>query len=166
MQATAQIIQFRPALASKKATAPVAQIESDSNRPISVTAKNECDRASRKQPWRMARLKTEFYYAYLKFATSLSFAQNCGVPETLLFAKMTLHDRGPIVDKYRAAVVEQLLTPAPDVEAVHWKRRIIANDFAYVGDDKTAVEEAIAADVAFLKAHPARQGASKKLEQS
>jgi hypothetical protein len=56
---------------------------------------------------------------------------------------------------------KHLLTPAPDVASVNWKRHKLRR--SYVGVKKELVEKAIAVDIAFLDAHPARNSRAKKL---
>jgi hypothetical protein len=53
--------------------------------------------------------------------------------------------------------VKKLLTPAPDLRAVTWKRAQLAGRrFSHLPTRKERVERAIADDVAFLDAHPTR----------
>jgi hypothetical protein len=61
------------------------------------------------------------------------------------------------VDKWREAVAKKLLTPAPDLDAITWKRaKLKSSDFPHLPVKKERVERAIADDVAFLEAHPTR----------
>ena len=62
--------------------------------------------------------------------------------------------RDLLVTAYRLALVEQMLTPAPDMDAVAWKKRAFANGLTCWPISKDEAEEAIAADLDFLKAHP------------
>jgi hypothetical protein len=53
--------------------------------------------------------------------------------------------------------VKQLLTPAPDLAAITWKRAQLAGSgFGHLPIKAPRVEQAIAGDVAFLAAHPTR----------
>jgi hypothetical protein len=62
-----------------------------------------------------------------------------------------------LVDRWREALVKQLLTPAPDLMSVTWKKAALAQgQYRYVGVSDQRIERAIA-DLAFLTAHPARQ---------
>ena len=63
------------------------------------------------------------------------------------------------LDSYRAALNKQLLTPAPDVASVNWKRRELKS----YGVKKELVEKVIADDIAFLDAHPTRTSRANKL---
>lgn len=54
--------------------------------------------------------------------------------------------------------MKQLLTPAPNVAAVVWKRaKLGARDFSHLPTKRERVERMIDDDVAFLAAHPVRQ---------
>jgi len=64
-----------------------------------------------------------------------------------------------LVDRYRDALNKQLLTPAPDVASVNWKRRELKS----YGVKKEIVEKAIADDIAILDAHPTRNSRANKL---
>ncbi|WP_426442219.1 hypothetical protein [Bradyrhizobium genosp. P] len=71
------------------------------------------------------------------------------------------------VDKWREAVVKQLLTPAPDGLAVAWKRaRLASSDFAYLPTKAERIERVIADDVAFLQAHPTRRSIAASRQSS
>jgi hypothetical protein len=73
-------------------------------------------------------------------------------------------DRGPNVERWRAALVRQLLTPAPDVAAVAWKRaKLSGGDFLYLPVKPDRVERAIADDDAFLTSHPTRTKGPRKM---
>jgi len=62
------------------------------------------------------------------------------------------------VEKYRAALVKQLLTPARDVASVKWKQMALARgQHRYTDVKPERIDRAIADDLAFLAAHPVRQ---------
>ena len=65
-----------------------------------------------------------------------------------------------ILESYREALNKQLLTPAPDMSSVNWKR----HKKTEYGVKKELVEKAIADDIAFLDAHPARTSRANKLD--
>jgi hypothetical protein len=73
------------------------------------------------------------------------------------------HDlRWDTLANWRAALVRQLLTPAPDIAAVNWKRATFFSDQHRFGDvQPERIEQAIRADLAFLAAHPTRRAAKK-----
>lgn len=63
-------------------------------------------------------------------------------------------NRFSLLDAWREAVVKQLLTPAPNVAAVAWKRaKFSGRDFRYLPVKPERVERIIADDKAFLAAH-------------
>ena len=81
------------------------------------------------------------------------------MPEGRFRPAVNRDDWSPIVDRYRKALVEQLLTPAWDVASVTWKRAVLAHNDYVIGPYVKAerVEKAIADDLTFLAAHPVRQ---------
>jgi hypothetical protein len=67
-----------------------------------------------------------------------------------------------LVEKWREAVAKQLLTPAPDLGAITWKRaKLKSGDFDHLPVKEPRVEQAIADDEAFLAAHPTRKPSGK-----
>jgi hypothetical protein len=64
----------------------------------------------------------------------------------------------PVLERYRAAIGKQFLTPAPDAASVKWKQMAVAGGkHHYTGVKSERIERAIADDLAFLAAHPVRQ---------
>jgi hypothetical protein len=69
-----------------------------------------------------------------------------------------------LVDRWREALVKQLLTPAPDLMSVTWKKAALAQgQYRYVGVPDQRIERAIAEDLAFLAAHPIRHNKSEAI---
>jgi hypothetical protein len=66
--------------------------------------------------------------------------------------------RSFVLESYRDALGRQLLTPAPDVAAVIWKRQ--HKNESCLDIELADIEKAIAEDVAFLEAHPTRKARS------
>jgi len=112
----------------------------------------------------MAEAATRYWRLRLDFQSAVSWAQQMGVPEGRDHpADPEDRDRMPNVERYRAALVRQLLTPAPDVASVKWKQAALAGgEHKYTGVKTERIERAIADDVVFLTAHPTRtkRGAS------
>jgi hypothetical protein len=77
---------------------------------------------------------------------------------SLAHVEISEEGRWSILESYRAALGKQLLTPAPDVASVNWKRRELKS----YGVKKELVEKAIADDIAFLDAHPTRNSRANK----
>ncbi len=109
---------------------------------------NSLMRQMRQGAWARADAKTDFLEAKLKFKRAEGrLARTHGnEPE---------HERSvefAIVDEYRAAIAAQMLVPAPDQAAVKWKKRAAQDRYIPIARD--AIERAIAADEAWLAAHP------------
>jgi hypothetical protein len=72
-----------------------------------------------------------------------------------------------LVDKWRAAFVKQLLTPASDTASVAWKQNALARGkYQYTGLKPERLKRAIADDLAFLAAHPVRRSNSEAMARS
>jgi hypothetical protein len=84
--------------------------------------------------------------------------QNQGLVEGNSHPVRDPKDRWTIVAKWRAAIVRQLLTPAPTMREITWKRAVFKHgDHKHIGVNPERIEQAIADDIAFLKAHPTRR---------
>jgi hypothetical protein len=122
------------------------------------TAENGRLRESRKEIWRMAEAATRYWRVRLDFDSAVSLAQNMEIPEGRYHPVVDHKDRYPIVDRWREALVKQLLTPAPDTRSVAWKQTILAGrQSRHLGVKLERIERAIAEDLAFLAAHPIRR---------
>jgi hypothetical protein len=85
--------------------------------------------------------------------------QQYGIGDSASFPSARNENRSGLVDAWREAVAKQLLTPAPYLGAVTWKRaKFKSRDFAHLPISAACAEQAIADDVAFLAAHPTRRG--------
>jgi hypothetical protein len=127
--------------------------------PTTTTGKNARLRRARHAVWRRADAITNYWYVLLRFYSAVDFAKRHGLKEALAHVEISEKARWPILESYRAALGKQLLTPAPDVASVNWKRRQL-NSY---GVKKELVEKAIADDIAFLDAHPTRTSRANKL---
>jgi hypothetical protein len=84
------------------------------------------------------------------------------MPEGRNHPTVTDADRGPLLDNWRAALVKQLLTPAPDANSVKWKQETFAGgQHKYTDANPKKIERAIADDLAWLAAHPTRRSNSE-----
>jgi hypothetical protein len=170
-----QIIQFSTAArVSPKRHKPIAmaagtrqmsrvELEQEPERPahdereLSTTCKNSRLRQARDEAWNRARHTTSYWRARMDWHGELEFAQNRGLADSGSFPPAADENRFSLVDTWREAVVKQLLTPAPNVAAVAWKRaRLSGRDFHCLPVKPDQVERAIADDIAFLDAHPTR----------
>ncbi|HTC04905.1 MAG TPA: hypothetical protein VK749_15990 [Xanthobacteraceae bacterium] len=95
----------------------------------------------------------------VKFHDAVSRAKRHGLKEARAHTDTSAEARQLLVDRYRDALNKQLLTPAPDVASVNWKRRELKS----YGVKKEIVEKAIADDIAILDAHPTRNSRANKL---
>jgi hypothetical protein len=127
--------------------------------PKTTTAKNARLRAARWEVWRRADAITSYWHELLRFHGAVERAKRHGLKEARAHVEISEEARWPILDSYRDALNKQLLTPAPDVASVNWKRRELKS----YGVKKELVEKAIANDIAFLDAHPTRNSRANKL---
>ncbi len=134
------VIQLHP-------TAPVLTLI----RGGSETSLNERKRWARRDVWRHAESRTEFYRRLLNLADVAPRAAEAGVIEANYYRTL---ERSQILDAYRAAKAAQIRTPAPDQAAVTWKRRSVDWCMPIKPDE---IEKAIATDEKWLKDHPTRQ---------
>src|SRR5271156_7234782 len=92
----------------------------------------------------------------MEFADACERAQRNGVQDS--FSYSLYDDRWENVNRWREALMRQLLTPAPDAGSIEWKRRTFASEqHVYTDTKPERIERAIADDVAFLAAHPTRR---------
>jgi hypothetical protein len=125
--------------------------------PATETAKNSRIRRARGDAWEAARRISEYWLARMKWQIALEIAQQYGIADSNSFPSAENDRHFCLADKWREAVAKQMLTPAPDLGAVTWKRaKLKSDDFPYLPIKKEQVERAIADDVAFLEAHPTR----------
>jgi hypothetical protein len=125
--------------------------------PATETAKNARIRTERHEGWWLAERVADCWKARLDWHAELGTAQKNGIGDSASFPSAENGTRYGLLDKWREAVVKKLLTPAPDLRAVTWKRAQLAGrSFSHLPTRKERVERAIADDVAFLDAHPTR----------
>jgi hypothetical protein len=131
----------------------------------SATAENGHIRQERREVWRMAEAATRYWRLRIDFQSAVSWAQRMGTPEGRFHpSDPEERDRMSMVQRWRAALVKQLLTPAWDVASVKWKQAAFARgDHCYTGVKPERIERAIADDLAFLAAHPVRQSNSEAM---
>ena len=151
---TAEIIQFGKPNAARH-SAPACNTQADISKPT-TTARNANLRNERWKAWDDADFATKYWSALIKFHHAVSMAARSGLREACLHSR-DFNDEAEWRDRenYREAVRRQMFTPAPNMEAVNWKRSRL-NDEPWTGVKKERLEQVIADDVAFLKAHPTR----------
>jgi hypothetical protein len=145
-----EIIQFSTtALSARKDAGKLSPAEA---------CKNQRLRDARRDVWRHASALTSYWRARLDWHSALGFAQDRGIADADRFPPTDNESRLSLVDTWRAALVKQLLTPAPDAGAVAWKwAQVRAENYRCTDVKPERIERAIADDVAFLEAHPTRR---------
>jgi hypothetical protein len=133
----------------------------------STTAQNGRLRKERYETWRMAEVVTRYWRTRLDFHDALSSVQRRGISEGRCHPAVNGEDRRALVDKWRAAFVKQLLTPASDAASVAWKQNALARGkYEYSGLKPERLKHVIAEDLAFLAAHPVRQSNRRSVKDS
>jgi hypothetical protein len=151
------IVTF-PFSVSRKAQLAQNVLDRPGAAPLSATAENWRLRSERNEVWRMAEATTRYWRRRLDFENALENAQRMEIPEGRFHPAVDPDYRMPLVEKYRAALVKQLLTPAWNAASVKWKQMALADGkLDYTGVKPELIESAIADDLAFLTAHPVRQ---------
>jgi hypothetical protein len=123
---TAQVIQLSAFLTSggkriaSRSRPVAASPQCEEN--VSTTCKNQRLRQQRHVNWRKANAIREYWRASLKMNDAISRVQRHNMPEGDLHPEFRPDDRLTMVAKYRAAIMQQLLTPASSVAEVTWKR--------------------------------------------
>jgi len=69
-----------------------------------------------------------------------------------------------LIDQWRAGLSKQMLTPAPDVTAVMWKRTQMRKEHRFTDVKPERLQRAIDANVEWLKAHPSRKSIAASLQ--
>jgi hypothetical protein len=137
--------------------------------PLTETCKNQRLRDARRDRWWAASRLTAYWRGRMDWHSALQCAQTHGVADSDRFPAAEDEDWMTLVTAWRTSLVKQLLTPAPDVGAVTWKRTQLAGEqYAHVGVKRERIERAIADDVAFLEAHPTRRSiaASRQFKEA
>jgi hypothetical protein len=131
-----------------------------------ITAINSDLRKERRDAWWHADRVADYWRARLDWCSALSIAQQHGIGDSASFPSPENESRYGLVEKCREAVAKKLLTPAPDLGAITWKRsQLRSSGFAHLPIKKERAERVIAEDVAFLAAHPTRKSAPMSNER-
>ncbi len=161
---TCEIIQFsagRPPKLAKGQRPKISGLRSPIARDeegLTETAKNSRLRSDRLDVWRAADAVHDYWRLTSKMDTAISRVQNCGAPEGDLHPARDPKGFWTLVEKGRLAWCHLMLTPASDMRSVTWKRaQLKAENYKYTGLTPERIEQAIADDVEFLKAHPTRR---------
>jgi hypothetical protein len=163
-----EIIQFsaRTAVPSAHRVQP-EPISVRREEPLTETCKNSRLRIARRDAWwRACRIK-DYWRARMDWNHALSCAQSHGIGDANSYPSIENGSRFDLVDKWREAVVKQLLTPAPDGAAVTWKRAQLAGrGFSHLPTKTERIERVIAEDLAFLAAHPTKRSNTEAMTKN
>jgi hypothetical protein len=133
---------------------------------LTITNRNKRLREQRYDVWRKAAAATCYWRAMLDLHHAISVGQDHGIPETSRHPPTTQYN-WPLLENYRKAEVEQLLTPAPTVALVKWKQDVFAKgQYRFTDVKKERIEKAIADDLAFLASHAIRRVPAAKVVRS
>jgi hypothetical protein len=127
--------------------------------PATETAKNARIRTARREAWWLAERVADYWHARFKWRDELWTAQRYGIADSASFPSVENENRFGLLGMWREAVAKRLLTPAPTLADVAWKRaKIKSDEFNQLPITLARAEQAIADDLAFLAAHPTRRG--------
>jgi hypothetical protein len=132
--------------------------------PATETAKNARIRTERRDAWWLADRTADYWHAHFKWDQELDTAQKYGIGDSRSFPPRAPASPFEAVGTWREAVAKQLLTPAPTLADVAWKRaKIKSDEFNRLPITLARAEKAIADDLAFLAAHPTRRSNSEAI---
>src|SRR5437879_3809476 len=101
--------------------------------PATETGKNFRIRMTRRDIWWHADRVADYWQARLDWCSALGIAQKYGIADSASFPSAENESHFGLVDKWRDAVAKKLLTPAPDLAAITWKRaKLKSSDFPYL----------------------------------
>ena len=131
----------------------------DAPETLTETCKNQRLRKSRRDAWRTAEHLTSFARARMDWHAALSCAQSWSVPGADHYPSADEGDgRFDLVAIWRETLVQQMLTPAPDLSAIAWKRtQLKGGQHEHIGVKAETIARAIAADEKWLAAHPSKR---------
>jgi hypothetical protein len=126
--------------------------------PATETCRNHRLRLARRDAWWAARRLTEYWRARLDWNSALGLAQQYNIADANSYPRSEHSDHYELVGVWRTALVKQMLTPAPDVAAVAWKRtQLRGGQYRYTDVKPERLQCAIDADVEWLEAHPSKK---------
>jgi hypothetical protein len=125
---------------------------------LTVTCRNRRLREQRKIAWRKAEVTTKYWSARMEWCDALTSAQTAGIREVACDKADHRDDRNLSLQKWRDSVAARLLTPAPDMGAITWKRGQLSDrQWRWTSTTDKQVERAIADDVTWLERHPTKK---------
>lgn len=117
---------------------------------------NECLRKERSRRWHAASAKAEILRGQMDLHTHMLIGANYGLPEVLGYPPVDPTEYHRLLEKHQMARSDMLLTPAPDMKSLLWKCKYFKRWGAPIGSAPGQIKKVIAADEAFLNAHPTR----------
>lgn len=113
-------------------------------------------RAARRGAWLKAKAATDFWQAALQSVRAADrYQKHFGTPPIQFPDNADYPDDWALVAEVRKAQAQQILTPAPMVADLEWKRRTL--DLPNLPVPREELQAAIDADAAFFAAHPVRR---------
>jgi hypothetical protein len=132
---------------------------------VTETGRNLRLRQQRHVNWRKADALVEYWHASLEMNGAIHRVQNHDMPEGGWHPEYKPESHWTLVANWRAALMQQLLTPAPTISEVTWKRaKLKAGQHKHTDVKPERIERAIADDVEFLRTHPVRQSGNKGMD--
>lgn len=119
------------------------------------TQYNSLVRNTRSQAWTAAKYKAAYFEALMDASTCLSICS--GRANSPVEFVASLPSRKDLVDLYRQALAEQLLTPAFEKKDIEWKKRQLKKLSKCVPVRPEDVTASIQADEDFLARHPVKR---------
>jgi hypothetical protein len=162
MSGTAEVIQFAAFRKVGKTAVPRERRipKPQGEEEVSETGKNFRLRQERRENWREADAVMEYWHVSMKMDGAISRVQNHELPEGKLHPIREPGHYWALIAKYREAWARLMLTPAPDMLSVTWKRaQLEAGNYQYTDLKPERITRAIADDVEFLRTHPTRRNA-------
>lgn len=126
--------------------------------PATETARNARARRALRTAWCARMTRVNYYRAALDMEHAIDAAHRWKAPEAQNHPGISATTRVDLLERYRAAIADQIRQPAPTQNEVEWKRRQIkSGQFAYFPMSEQEAMQAIERDIAFLRSHPVRK---------
>jgi hypothetical protein len=135
----------RAGILSRISRVEIEQVQPDCDEGETFTSRNRHLRDARKDAWRKADSLRQYWKVRMEMESAISCAQSHGLPEGNNHPPHNPDERWTLLAKWRQAIAQQLLTPAPDTAAVAWKKAAQAGgQHEYTDVKSERIERAIA----------------------
>jgi hypothetical protein len=131
-----------------------AVLEPLSDEALIDTHYNSIARHARRDAWYRAKTETQFFEALLQYVRAAK-AYCERIDHINELQKIAEADDIEILRQKRSAVARQILTPAPSMTEVAWKRQAAKDKYLPIAPED--IDAAITADEAFFAAHPVKR---------